>query len=64
MELLIPVTVILINHGPEDFKINLNDRIAQLIIQKVNIIEWKEVDSLSESQRGDGGFGHTGVKKN
>ena len=58
------VAVILINHGPEDFKINFNDRIAQLIIQKVNIIEWKEVDSLSKSQRGDGGFGHTGVKKN
>ncbi len=58
------IAVILINHGREDFKINLNDRIAQLIIQKVNIIEWNEVDSLSESQRGDGGFGHTGVKKN
>lgn len=58
------IAVILINHGREDFKINLNDRIAQLIIQKVNIIEWKEVDSLSESQRGDGGFGHTGVKMN
>jgi len=58
------VAVILINHGKEDFKIHFNDRIAQLIIQKVNIIEWKEVDSLSESQRGDGGFGHTGVKKN
>mgnify|MGYP006275189243 FL=1 len=58
------IAVILINHGREDFKINLNDRIAQLIIQKVNIIEWKEVDSLSDSQRGDGGFGHTGVKKN
>lgn len=58
------VGVILINHGPEDFKINFNDRIAQLIIQQVNIIEWKEVDNLSDSQRGDGGFGHTGVKKN
>jgi len=58
------IAVILINHGTEDFKIKLNDRIAQLIIQKVNIIEWEEVDSLSESQRGDGGFGHTGVKKN
>lgn len=58
------IGVILINHGPKDFEINLNDRIAQLIIQKVNIIEWNEVEKLSESQRGDGGFGHTGVKKN
>lgn len=56
------VGVILINHGSQDFKINFNDRIAQLIIQKVNTIEWNEVESLSESQRGEGGFGHTGVK--
>ena len=56
------VAVILINHGSEDFKINFNDRIAQLIIQKVNLIEWEQVDDLSESSRGDGGFGHTGVK--
>lgn len=56
------VGVILINHGKEDFKINFNDRIAQLIIQKVNTIEWNEVETLSESQRGEGGFGHTGVK--
>ena len=58
------VGVILINHGTEDFKVNFNDRIAQLIIQQVNTIEWNEVESLSESQRGEGGFGHTGIKKN
>ena len=57
------IGVILINHGENDFKVNLNDRIAQLIIQKVNTIEWNEVDKLSESQRGEGGFGHTGVNK-
>ncbi|ADQ14746.1 dUTP diphosphatase [Halanaerobium hydrogeniformans] len=56
------VAVILINHGSEDFKINFNDRIAQLIIQKVNLIEWELVDDLEESDRGSGGFGHTGVK--
>lgn len=56
--------VILINHGSEDFKVNFNDRIAQLIVQKVNLIEWNEVENLSESSRGKGGFGHTGVKKN
>lgn len=58
------VGVILINHGAEDFKINFNDRIAQLIIQQVNTIEWNEVENLSESQRGEGGFGHTGINKN
>lgn len=57
------IGVILINHGAEDFKVEFNDRIAQLIIQKVNLIEWKEVDSLTESQRGEGGFGHTGLKQ-
>ncbi|ADO77122.1 dUTP diphosphatase [Halanaerobium praevalens] len=56
------VGVILINHGENNFEINVNDRIAQLIIQKVNIIEWEEVENLTESQRGEGGFGHTGVK--
>jgi len=56
------VGVILINHSPEDFKINFNDRIAQLIIQRVNIIEWEMVDDLSKSSRGAGGFGHTGIK--
>lgn len=58
------IGVILINHGNKDFKISLNDRIAQLIIQKVNIIEWNEVENLSESIRGEGGFGHTGIKNN
>lgn len=58
------IGVILINHGPADFKIEFNDRIAQLIIQKVQLIKWQEVDNLSQSQRGEGGFGHTGLKKN
>lgn len=58
------IGVILINHGDQDFKINFNDRIAQLIIQKVNIIKWNEVDNLAKSERGEGGFGHTGIKSN
>lgn len=53
--------VILINHGEEDFKINKGDRIAQLIIHRTFAIEWKEVRKLSDSKRGKGGFGHTGV---
>lgn len=53
--------VILINHSKEDFKINKGDRIAQLIIHKTYDIEWEEVEELSDTKRGRGGFGHTGV---
>ena len=56
------VGVILINHGDEEFKINKYDRIAQLIIHKTFNIEWQEVDTLEDSNRSDGGFGHTGKR--
>ncbi len=52
--------VILINHSSNEFTINKNDRIAQLIIHKTFEIEWEEVEELSESKRNVGGFGHTG----
>jgi len=55
------VGVILINHSKEDFTIKKGDRIAQLIIHKTYPIQWEEVEELSESQRGAGGFGHTGI---
>lgn len=55
------IRVILINHDPtETFKIEVGDRIAQLVIQAVEAIEWVEVDDLRESARGRGGFGSTG----
>jgi dUTP pyrophosphatase len=53
--------VILINHGKKDFNIKKGDRIAQLIIHKTFMIEWEEVEQLDESERGSGGFGHTGI---
>ncbi|MTI60698.1 MAG: dUTP diphosphatase [Firmicutes bacterium] len=53
--------VILINHGRNDFKIKKGDRIAQLIIHKTFPIKWEEVDELTDSNRGTGGFGHTGL---
>lgn len=53
--------VILINLGDEVFEIAQGDRIGQAVLQKVNKIEWKEVNELSISDRGTGGFGHTGV---
>jgi dUTP pyrophosphatase len=55
------VGVILINHGQEDFKVKRNDRIAQMVINKVEQADIEEVQSLSETHRNSGGFGHTGV---
>lgn len=55
------IRVILVNHDPADaFKIEVGDRIAQLVIQAVEAVEWAEVDDLGESARGRGGFGSTG----
>jgi dUTP pyrophosphatase len=54
------IQVILINHGQENFEINRGDRIAQMVIAPVLRTEWKQVDSLDDTDRGEGGFGHTG----
>lgn len=56
------VGVILIHHGTEPFTIGRGDRIAQLVLAKVETVEWAEQDSLQESQRGGGGFGSTGER--
>ena len=53
--------VILINLSNDIFKINPGDRIAQLIISKFEKVNWKIVDDLGESNRGDSGFGSTGI---
>ncbi|MDR0273192.1 MAG: dUTP diphosphatase, partial [Clostridiales bacterium] len=55
------IKVLLINHGPDAFEINRGDRIAQLILAKIEIIDFTETDELSDTPRGDGGFGSTGV---
>ena len=56
------IKVLLINHDPEvAFTIAKGDRIAQLVIQKVEAANFVEVQSLDETQRGSGGFGSTGV---
>ena len=54
------VGVLLINHGKHQFEIKKGDRIAQLIIHRTFTVEWEEVNDLEHSQRGSGGFGHTG----
>ncbi len=56
------IGVILINHGHNEFLISPGDRIAQLIIQKTVKVEWEEKDELTGTNRGAGGFGHTGIK--
>lgn len=54
------VGVILINHTDEDFTIKHGDRIAQLVITKYEKITWNPVQSLDVTERGEGGFGHSG----
>ncbi len=56
------IGVILVNLSNEDFIIQNGERIAQLIIAKHERAEWVEVEALSETDRGEGGFGSTGVK--
>jgi dUTP pyrophosphatase len=54
------IQVILLNAGSEGFEIRRGDRIAQLVVAPVVRPEWIEVESLDETDRGEGGFGHTG----
>ena len=56
------IGVILVNLSNEDFTIENGERIAQLVISKHERAEWIEVNELSETSRGAGGFGSTGVK--
>ena len=55
------VKVILVNHGKEDFVIRRGDRIAQLVFAPVTRAEFTEEDNLASSQRGENGFGSTGI---
>ena len=55
------IGVILVNLSNEDFTIENGERIAQLVIAKHERAEWIEVETLSETSRGEGGFGSTGV---
>lgn len=56
------VGVLLINHGKAPFTVQNGDRIAQLVIAAHETVTWQPTASLDETQRGAGGFGHTGVK--
>ena len=54
------VGVILFNHGSEPFEVKKGDRIAQLVITKIENCELELVDEMKDTDRGDGGFGSTG----
>ena len=56
------IGVIMINLGKEDFVINNGDRIAQLVAMKYERVKLEIVDELSETERNEGGFGHSGIK--
>jgi dUTP pyrophosphatase len=56
------VKVLLINFSDQDFIINDGERIAQMIIARHETAEFVAVEELDETERGEGGYGHTGVK--
>ena len=55
------IGVILVNLSSQDFTINDGDRIAQMVIAKHETAIWEEVENLDETNRGEGGFGSSGV---
>ncbi|PKM96062.1 MAG: dUTP diphosphatase [Firmicutes bacterium HGW-Firmicutes-1] len=54
------IKIIMLNVGKDDFIIKRGERIAQMVINKIEQISWEVVDALEDSIRGEGGFGHTG----
>jgi dUTP pyrophosphatase len=54
------IKVLLVNLSDTDFVVNNGDRIAQMVIAKHETIGWEEVESLNDTARGAGGYGHTG----
>ena len=57
------VGVIIINFSHELFKVDDGDRIAQMVVNKIERCEWESVNELDTTERGQGGFGHTGVSQ-
>ena len=56
------IGVILVNLSTEEFTVEDGERIAQMVIARYEQAEWQEVEVLDETERGEGGFGHTGTK--
>lgn len=56
------VCVLLVNLSQDDFTVNAGERIAQMVVARHEQVEWVTVSCLDETERGTGGYGHTGVK--
>ena len=56
------IKVLLVNFSNQDFVINAGERIAQMVVARHEQVEWVDVEQLDETARGEGGYGHTGVK--
>ena len=56
------IGVILVNLSDADFVIEDGERIAQMVVARYEQVEWEAVETLSETERGEGGFGHSGRK--
>ena len=56
------IKIILFNHGDENFIINNNDRVAQMVLMPVSKVDFNEVEKLPDTLRGEGGFGSTGLQ--
>lgn len=54
------IGVILINSGQEPFTVTSGERICQIVVKEYTAVEWAEAEELDDSERGTGGFGHTG----
>ena len=54
------IKVVLVNLSKEAFTINNGERIAQMVVAKCEQAEWEQVETLDTTERGEGGFGHTG----
>ena len=56
------VAVILVNLSADDFTVSDGDRIAQLVVARHEVVGWVPVEQIDDTERGEGGYGHTGVK--
>ena len=56
------IGVIMVNLSSEEFVVEDGERIAQMVISRYEQVVWEEVQVLNETERGTGGFGHTGVE--
>lgn len=57
------VKIIFTNYGKNEFVVKRGDRIAQMVIARYERVEWEETEQLSETKRGSGGFGSTGISQ-